>query len=56
MLFEPHQASAGLSILSYFNEFLNQQYAGIEAKVSIKQEGANITLVVETASGEVEKD
>ncbi|MBM4905399.1 hypothetical protein HYO34_22335 [Vibrio parahaemolyticus] len=53
--FEPHQASAGLSILSYFNEFLNQQYAGIEAKVSIKQEGANITLVVETASGEVEK-
>ncbi|HCG8513538.1 TPA: hypothetical protein NJ571_004463 [Vibrio parahaemolyticus] len=53
--FEPHQASAGLSILSYFNEFLNQQYAGIEAKVSIKQEGTNITLVVETASGEVEK-
>ncbi len=53
--FESHQASAGLSILSYFNEFLNQQYAGIEAKVSIKQEGANITLVVETASGEVEK-
>lgn len=53
--FEPHQASAGLSILSYFNEFLNQQYAGIEAKVSINQEGTNITLVVETTSGEVEK-
>ncbi|MEZ9455839.1 cell division protein FtsZ [Vibrio sp. 10N.222.49.E4] len=53
--FEPHQASAGLSILSYFNEFLNQQYAGIEAKVSINQEGTSITLVVETVSGEVEK-
>ncbi|WP_273859408.1 cell division protein FtsZ [Photobacterium sp. GSS17] len=53
--FEPHQASAGLSILSYFNEFLHQQYAGIEAKVSIRQEGSKITLIVETASGEVEK-
>ncbi|MFW8630303.1 cell division protein FtsZ [Vibrio natriegens] len=53
--FEPHQASAGLSILSYFNEFLHQQYSGIEAKVSIRQEGSKITLIVETASGEVEK-
>jgi cell division GTPase FtsZ len=55
IVFEPQQASAGLSILSYFNEFLHQQYSGIEAKVSIKQEGPKITLVVETASGEVEK-
>ncbi|MCK8111354.1 cell division protein FtsZ [Vibrio sp. 2CM40D] len=53
--FEPHQASAGLSILSYFNEFLHQQYSGIEAKVSIRQEDTKITLIVETASGEVEK-
>ncbi|EGR1121857.1 cell division FtsZ family protein [Vibrio parahaemolyticus] len=53
--FDSHQASAGLSILSYFNEFLHQQYSGIEAKVSINQEGSKITLIVETASGEVEK-
>ncbi|MDG5899360.1 hypothetical protein E2650_05470 [Shewanella xiamenensis] len=53
--FEPHQASAGLSILSYFNEFLHQKYSGIEAKVSIEQTGNKVCLIVETSSGDVEK-
>ncbi|MBO2585499.1 cell division protein FtsZ [Shewanella algae] len=53
--FTPHQASAGLSILSYFNEFLHQKYSGIEAKVSIEQTENKVCLIVETASGDVEK-
>lgn len=53
--FEAHQASAGLSILSYFNNFLHQKYSGIEAKVNIQQDDSKVTLIVETASGEVEK-
>lgn len=53
--FEPHQASAGLSILSYFNEFLHQKYSGIKAKVSIEQTGNKVCLIVETSSGDVEK-
>lgn len=53
--FEPHQASAGLSILSYFNEFLHQKYSGVEAKVSIEQAGNKVLLIVETPSGNVEK-
>nr|AKN39861.1 Cell division protein FtsZ [Vibrio tasmaniensis] len=53
--FESHQASAGLSILSYFNEFLHQKYSGTEAKVSIEQNGNMVRLVVETPSGEVEE-
>lgn len=53
--FDPHQASAGLSILSYFNEFLHQKYLGIEAKVSIEQTGNKVCLIVETSSGDVEK-
>jgi len=55
IIFEPHQSSAGLSILSYFNEFLNQNYSGIEAKVSIEQHGNAVSLIVETLSGEVKK-
>ncbi|BFL83774.1 hypothetical protein LFREDSHE_22240 [Shewanella baltica] len=53
--FDPHQASAGLSILSYFNEFLHQKYSGIKAKVSIEQTGNKVCLIVETPSGDVEK-
>lgn len=55
IIFEPHQSSAGLSILSYFNEFLNQNYSGIEARVSIEQHGNVVSLIVETVSGEIEK-
>jgi len=53
--FDAHQASAGLSILSYFNEFLHQKYSGIEAKVSIEQTDYKVCLIVETSSGDIEK-
>lgn len=53
--FDAHQASAGLSILSYFNEFLHQKYSGIEAKVSIEQNDNKVCLIVETSSGDIEK-
>ena len=53
--FEAHQASAGLAILSYFNEFLHQKFSGIEAKVSIEQSDNMVCLLVETPSGDVEK-
>lgn len=52
--FEPHQASAGLSILSYFNDFLHQRYKGTKAKVRIEQSGNVVRLIVESPSGEVE--
>ncbi|SON52938.1 cell division protein FtsZ [Vibrio tapetis] len=53
--FEAHQASAGLAILSYFNDFLHQKFSGIEAKVSIEQSDNMVCLLVETPSGDVEK-
>jgi cell division GTPase FtsZ len=52
--FEAHQASAGLSILSYFNEFIHQKYSGTEAKVKIEQEGHVVKLIIETPTGEIE--
>ena len=54
IVFEPHQASAGLSILSYFNDFLHQKYKGTQAKVKIEQSGNVVKLVIESPSGEVE--
>ncbi|KDE39792.1 Cell division protein FtsZ [Nitrincola lacisaponensis] len=54
IIFEPHQASAGLSILSYFNEFLHQKYRGTQAKVKIEQSGNVVKLIIESPSGEVE--
>jgi len=52
--FEPHQASSGLSILSYFNDFLHQKYKETKAKVRIEQNGNTVKLVVESPSGEIE--
>jgi len=54
IVFEPHQASAGLSILSYFNDFLHQKYKGTQAKVKIEQSGNVVKLIIESPSGEVE--
>lgn len=55
IIFESHQASAGLAILSYFNEFLHQKCSGVEAKVSIEQNDNKVCLIIESPSGEVEK-
>ncbi|GAA0290441.1 hypothetical protein GCM10009128_06020 [Psychrosphaera haliotis] len=53
--FEPHHASAGLSILSYFNEFIHQKYTGTQAKVHIEQLGNVVKLIIQSPSGEVEE-
>ncbi len=44
----------GISILNYFNTILNQKYPDIEASVTIKQEGLNVTMIIETNNGEKE--
>lgn len=52
--FEPHHVSAGLSILTYFNEFVRQKYLGTATKVRIEQNNTSVILIIETPSGEVE--
>lgn len=52
--FESHHVSAGLSILSYFNEFIHQKYNDTKAKIKIEQNGYTVRLIIEMPSGEVE--
>lgn len=53
--FEPHQASSGIAILSYFGEVIKQKHTDIEAKVRIEQTHNSVVLVIETPTGQVEK-
>lgn len=52
--FPPEYYQTGVSILNYFNTILNQKYPNIEASVTIKQEGLNVTMIIETSDGEKE--
>ncbi len=53
--FEPEHKQAGISILSYFSEIIQQKYPSIDAKVNIEQSGKTVTMIVETPDGEVNK-
>tara|TARA_Y100000296_G_scaffold85988_1_gene124252 strand:- start:1051 stop:2745 length:1695 start_codon:yes stop_codon:yes gene_type:complete len=53
--FEPHQASSGLSILSYFGEVIKQKHEDVESKVRIEQTDNSVSLIIEAPNGEVEK-
>jgi cell division GTPase FtsZ len=55
IVFEPHQASSGIAILSYFGEVIKQKHADIQASVSIEQTESSVVLIIETPNGEVEK-
>ena len=52
--FPPEYKSAGVAILSHFNEILQSKYKGIKTGVTITQEGDNVTMIVETPEGHVE--
>lgn len=53
--FAPEHYQAGMSILSYFNKFINNKYPKTDIKVKIEQQGLTVRMIVETASGDVEQ-
>ena len=53
--FESHQASSGISILSYFGEIIKQKHSDVDARVRIEQTSNSVVLIIETPDGEVEK-
>lgn len=52
--FEPEYYQAGLSILNYFGSVLNEKYPEENATVKISQNGLNVKMTVETATGNTE--
>lgn len=53
--FAPHQASAGLSILSYFGEIIKQKHSDVNANFKIEQLSNSVVLTIETVNGHIEK-
>ncbi|MFD2365328.1 hypothetical protein [Pseudoduganella sp. GCM10020061] len=49
--FKPEQYQAGMSILAYFGEVLEQKHPGMEVKVRIEQDGNFVRMHVETPDG-----
>lgn len=49
--FPPEYYQAGLGILSYFHNILNEKYPGIQATVRIIQDGLVVKMIVETEDG-----
>jgi cell division GTPase FtsZ len=52
--FSPENMSAGLSILSYFDQVLKQKYEGIVAAVRIEQSDNAVRLVIQTNNGDIQ--
>ena len=55
IVFEPQYRQAGISVLSYFGEVLQSKYPDTEVLVRIEQTGSTVTLIVESAAGEIER-
>lgn len=53
--FKPEHKQAGLQILNYFQETLNQKYPENEVTVRISQHGNTVTMEIETTEGEKER-
>ena len=54
--FEPEVRQAGISILSFFAEVVENEYSGQSVKAGIMQNGNAVTLRVETPEGELLKE
>lgn len=52
--FKPEHHRAGLSILSYFSEYVSNKYPDIPISISIEQKDASVTLNVETPTGDID--
>lgn len=53
--FKPEFKQAGVQILSYFQETLNQKYPDNNVTVRISQHSNTVTMEIETPEGEIEK-
>lgn len=57
--FEPHQKQAGIQILSYFQEVVDTKYKNKNVRVSIRQEGSKVIMIIispdDNTKEEVEK-
>ncbi|MGI2115405.1 hypothetical protein ACRN9G_17650 [Shewanella frigidimarina] len=52
--FSPEHYQAGVGILSYFSEILQQKYPDVEAKVKIEQDGLKVRMTVDAPDGSQE--
>lgn len=52
--FSPEHYQAGVGILSYFSEILQQKYPDVEAKVKIEQDGYKVRMTVDAPDGSQE--
>jgi hypothetical protein len=52
--FSPEHYQAGVGILSYFSEILQQKYPDVEAKVKIEQDGFKVRMTVDAPDGSQE--
>ncbi|MFA0012601.1 hypothetical protein AB4391_04475 [Vibrio lentus] len=52
--FSPEHYQAGVGILSYFSEILQQKYPDVEAKVKIEQDGHKVRMTVDAPDGSQE--
>jgi len=52
--FSSENVSAGLSILSYFEQVLKQKYKNLDATIKIEQNNNSVKLVIKTKDGNVE--
>ncbi|GAB5522174.1 MAG: hypothetical protein Roseis2KO_00460 [Roseivirga sp.] len=53
--FSPEHKHAGVQILNYFQETLEQKYPDDEVTVRLSQEGTKVTMEIETLDGQKEK-
>jgi len=53
--FSPEYKQAGMQILNYFGEILEQKYPDKKSKIIIEQDGLKVRMIIETPEGEKEK-
>jgi hypothetical protein len=53
--FAPEQKQAGMAILSYFSRIIEQKYPDENVSIRIEQEGAVVTLIIQTTTGIAER-
>ncbi len=56
LVFDPEYRQAGVSILSFFSEVVDKEFADQSVKVGILQNGNSVTLRIETPDGRVLKE
>ncbi|MEM7032351.1 MAG: leucine-rich repeat domain-containing protein [Chloroflexota bacterium] len=52
--FAPEHKQAGIGILNYFGDVLDQKYPDMDVKISIQQDGNKVTMIIDPPEGEIE--